>query len=474
MATLPVGVEAVQKQLDEVLKSRGFARNQRLSGFLRFIVERHLEGRDRELKESVIGIEVFGRKPDYDPKLDPIVRTEARRLRARLNDYYKREGAQAVVMIDLPKGGYVPAVRPAEHVLQSAAAGERSPRLRLGKWSLAAGLLATMAVVVTLMGLRMRAAHRAQPFANSPVYDIYLQARAAEMRPSTSGVELALELFEQAIAKDPSFAPAYAGVAAMEAARSGFDRFTPPERAAMIAKGWTAARKAIQLDPLLPDAQEGLAMMQARVAQWRPAEASFRHAIQLSPRDALWRNHFAAFLLLPLGRIDEAIQQELIAERLDAQFLDPHHVLGLAFRAAGRFDDADLHCHRLAQDDRQMSGCWAERFLHQGRADEALRILETAWNDNLLKMGAESLGVAYARAGRREDAERIAAIVPRPSQKAFIFAALGDKDRAFETLDRMIPMGPTRIGRDLIAPEFAVLRGDPRLNTIRKKLGLPE
>ena len=71
MATLPVGVEAVQKQLDEVLKSRGFARNERLSRFLRFIVERHLEGRDRELKESVIGIEVFGRKPTMTPSSIP-------------------------------------------------------------------------------------------------------------------------------------------------------------------------------------------------------------------------------------------------------------------------------------------------------------------------------------------------------------------------------------------------------------------
>src|SRR5579863_10781872 len=104
MATPPVGMEAVQKQLDEVLRSPGFARNERLSGFLRFIVERHLEGRDRELKESVIGIEVFGRKPDYNPKRDPIVRTEARRLRERLRTYYEDAGAKDAIKIELPKG----------------------------------------------------------------------------------------------------------------------------------------------------------------------------------------------------------------------------------------------------------------------------------------------------------------------------------------------------------------------------------
>jgi hypothetical protein len=103
--------EAVRKELANVLNSPGFARNERLSRFLRFIVKRHLEGRDVELKESVIAIEVYGRQPDYNPKLDPIVRTEARRLRVRLSDYYKGVGADAAVIIDLPKGGYVPGIR---------------------------------------------------------------------------------------------------------------------------------------------------------------------------------------------------------------------------------------------------------------------------------------------------------------------------------------------------------------------------
>jgi hypothetical protein len=97
------------------------------------------------------------------------------------------------------------------------------------------------------------------------------------------------------------------------------------------------------------------------------------------------------------------------------------------------------------------------------------------WSGHLLEPGAQSVGIAYARAGRRKDAERIAALVPRYASKAQIFAALGDKDRAFEVLDLMIPMGPTRIGRDfLISPNFALLRGDPRLRVLRKKVGLPE
>src|SRR5260370_677481 len=106
-------LKAARRQLCRVLESSGFTRNERLSRFLRFLVERHLEGRDAELKESVIGTEVFGRRPDYDPKHDAIVRTEAGRLRARLGEYYLGQGTSDELIIELPKGGYVPVIRPA-------------------------------------------------------------------------------------------------------------------------------------------------------------------------------------------------------------------------------------------------------------------------------------------------------------------------------------------------------------------------
>jgi len=74
----------VRAGLARILASDGFARNARMSQFLAFLVDRHLSGRDEELKESLIAHEVFGRRPDYDPKQDSIVRTEAARLRGRL------------------------------------------------------------------------------------------------------------------------------------------------------------------------------------------------------------------------------------------------------------------------------------------------------------------------------------------------------------------------------------------------------
>src|SRR5215471_4119937 len=112
--TVEVESVAARTQLERVLSSSGFARNERLSRFLRFLVEQHLEGKDDELKESVIGVEIFGRAPDYNPKRDAIVRTEASRLRARLNEYYVDAGKDDSLVIELPKGGYVPVIRPSQ------------------------------------------------------------------------------------------------------------------------------------------------------------------------------------------------------------------------------------------------------------------------------------------------------------------------------------------------------------------------
>ncbi len=141
MPAVELNAGAIRHHLDKVLGSPVFERNRRLSRFLRLTVERHLEGRDHELKESVIGTEIFGRKPDYDPKSDSIVRTEARRLRALLNEYYLRDGQGDALVVELPKGGYVPVLR------QSAAALEswnRQQKRRPWVWlklALAAGLL---------------------------------------------------------------------------------------------------------------------------------------------------------------------------------------------------------------------------------------------------------------------------------------------------------------------------------------------
>jgi TolB-like protein len=103
--------EAVRRAVDQVTASSRFADSQRMARFLRFAVEESLQGNGGRLKEIVIGAEVFDRGADYDPRLDPIVRVEARRLRAKLLAYYENEGKDDELKIEFPKGTYQPVFR---------------------------------------------------------------------------------------------------------------------------------------------------------------------------------------------------------------------------------------------------------------------------------------------------------------------------------------------------------------------------
>src|SRR6185436_11875684 len=99
---------ALLEQLDHILASATFQQCDRLKRFLGFIVVESIAGRRNELKEYVIGVQVFGKEDVFDPRTDPIVRVQARRLRAKLERYYHEEGRADELIIELPKGGYAP------------------------------------------------------------------------------------------------------------------------------------------------------------------------------------------------------------------------------------------------------------------------------------------------------------------------------------------------------------------------------
>ena len=118
-----LSAESVRTQLRKILSSSTFARSERLARFLNFTVEQTLAGRGDHLKEFVIGVEVFDKNEKYDPRMDPIVRVEARRLREKLRKYYSTEGAEDALYIDFPTGAYVPLVKTRDATQVAAAAG---------------------------------------------------------------------------------------------------------------------------------------------------------------------------------------------------------------------------------------------------------------------------------------------------------------------------------------------------------------
>jgi len=112
--------QSVEDQLQRILASNFFVQSARMNRFLRLAVEYTLAGRADELKEYLIGVEVFDREPSYDPRVDPIVRVEARRLRSKLQRYYESHGASDDLIIELPKGRYAA-------VFRSKAADQQPP-----------------------------------------------------------------------------------------------------------------------------------------------------------------------------------------------------------------------------------------------------------------------------------------------------------------------------------------------------------
>jgi tetratricopeptide (TPR) repeat protein len=223
-----------------------------------------------------------------------------------------------------------------------------------------------------------------------------------------------------------------------------------------------AAEKAIRFDPLLSEAHQAFGNIYARDGQWAHSEKSFRRAIELEPSNSLAYSDLTLGLLLPLGRIEEGVHEMQIAEKTDPLSPWVQSSLAWALLSAGRYEEAASYCQKAAS-----ARCLGRARLAQGRIEEAIKLLATG--------DTQYLGYAYGRAGRREEAEKLAtAAAPNAFTQALTFAGLGDKERTLEALDRLASNGAVRVGRALNSPEFALLRGDPRVKTLRKRVGLPE
>ena len=124
-------------QLERILASKPFINSERLRRFLRIAVERALAGETETLKEYAIGRDVFDRDDQYDPRVDSIVRVEARRLRSKLQLYYGKQGAGDPVRIVIQRGSYVPAFRRAEPPAMAGAPAAAAANLDLDRRAVA-------------------------------------------------------------------------------------------------------------------------------------------------------------------------------------------------------------------------------------------------------------------------------------------------------------------------------------------------
>lgn len=310
---------------------------------------------------------------------------------------------------------------------------------------------------------------------NLEAYELYLKGRSLVRRDMPDRWK-AVALFEQVIGRDPAYAPAYAGLASAWADLSFNAMGIPPDEG--YARMRPAAETAIQLDPLLAEAHAALGLVHSRDREWPRAESAFQRAIELNPNLALIRVYFVDSTLFPQGRLQEALKQLESAARADPLSTEVRRVQANVQISAGRYDAAIANVREMlvAQPDEYppLPSLLARALLQTGQVTEAIALHEGVAQQERGEGNQGWLGYAYAIAGRRAEAERLAdANVNFPARQAPIYGGLGEKDRAFDALERMAATKDPRVGAFLTYPELAVTRGDPRADALRKKLGFP-
>lgn len=333
-------------------------------------------------------------------------------------------------------------------------------------------------VEVTVTGEERARLSAARPV-SPEVYESYLQGLVAKGNDKAE-VEKRIAYFDEAIRKDPTFAPAYVGLAdAYGKLGTVFIGAPPSETRPRVI---SAARKALELDPDLADAHVLLASMYTRQWKWAEAEAEYRRALDLNPNDAAAHEGFSDWLLSH-GRMEEALAWARRARDLDPLGTSGH-TIGWTLFNAHRYDEAIGEFRdvlTVRPDDRLplMPLGWALICNHQ--AEEAIPELEMAASVTDSSPGVISALIwAYAHAGRRADAVRLLGKLKKRQQTGYVpagafvhaYLGLGDNDEAFAWFERAYKEQSNILIYLKVFPPYDSLRGDPRFQGLVRRVGL--
>lgn len=569
MSAGPQKDAGVREQLERVLASATFRQVDRLKRFLSFIVTEAIAGRGDQLKEYVIGVQVFDKESSFDPRADPIVRVQARRLRARLMRYYREEARPGELVLELPKGGYAPTFRPHEPssatkrsiaaalvqqntiaVLPFAdysAAGDLGcfcqavrqevitalaglDTLRVLAWDPHDANLANdprqavttlhAALVVTgsirSFGDKLRVTtqiidgasgsylwsepldFRAPDFAaqeavaqgvikklqagtmsagtvrgrrstdNLAARNLYLQGRYHMNQRTEEGLRKAVEFFERAIVEDSHYALAHSGLADGYGLLTHYGVFGPAD---VWTKAASSAASAVMLDPDSSEAHTSLAHVKSTQDwDWHGAESEFQLAISLDPAYATARHWYAMSCLVPMGRLDEALDEMCMAQSLDPVSSIVARDLALVHLFRRDFDAALEQCdHAIELNPHFSPAYWALGLVQEQRKDfdEAAAAFQRAihLSPQTPRMQA-GLARTRALAGKRKEATEILRKLEMMSSQRYVspfeFAsmrfALDQTDLGFRWFEKACQ------DRSF---ELLWMRVDPRLDPVR-------
>ncbi len=402
-----VAADEVSSQVDRISRSEGFRKSERLRRFLQFTVERTLRGDVWQLREHVIAREVFDRPADFDPRVESIVRVEAKRLRRKLTDYYTLHGGNDSVVIEFRTGSYVPEIR--ENQLRTIH--------------------------------RPRTTDLTYGAPDGQSYARYLEAAREMNTPTVKHVSASLDRFLSLTADQPNFALAHSGLAEAYVSLAVLGA-RPPQQALDAAQ--VAARRSAELDPSLPQAFASLARV--RMFAYGETDAAIElanKAIERMPH-CVGAHVTRGLSLVILRREAEGLGALQRAVELGPFSVRANQALALAYDAADRPLEAEVW-YRAANALRPggfTSVLWGLHALSRKRPAEALNHVREYpdWASSAVALGIQ--GAVAAGSGDRKAAVRTLARLNEqfeggyadPLGSALIHLALGEEQQAASRL----------------------------------------
>ena len=433
----PVTPEAVQNEVAKILASEKFGRSKKLRRLLQFTVDQTLQGNADTLKEYVIGTEVLKKPDSYDPRRDSLVRVMASRLRVKLKEYYNNGGSEDPLVIELPKGKYVPRFQTRESLQ-------------------------------TEVGQKLRAR-------NVCSHATFLANKFTEESLNES-----VHYFQEAIEADSRLVAAHAGLAHVYSLQGFLGLRRPAE---VWAAARAAAKTALELDEMNSDAHLSLGMTEAFFA-WR-RHASDLHlgkAIETDPYSSaghLWR---ALTVLIPGEQLADARAEiEQARELSPAPFLSEARALTLYF--AEEYDAVlDLTEHAVHTEPGSIWLLWTRAMALAGRGwfqasvDLLIRLDQvTPGNPRILA----SLGYAYSLSKEPERVPQVEAMLDEwrhrgvwvsNYDRALMQVGLGNRTEALALLQLALQEREAWMPYLTVDPRLRPLSSEPEFIDIAKKV----
>jgi len=335
------------------------------------------------------------------------------------------------------------------------------------------------AIQVKLQPEEKRRMTQAQASIDPEAYEAYLKGRFYWSKRSAETSRKAVGYFEQAIERDPAYAPAYSGLSDTYRA---FDvqGLAPPREC--MPKAEAAARKALALDDTLAEAHASLAGVLYRYDwDWEGAEREFRLSLELEPNYAEGHRAYAVYLMT-VRRHEEALAEAQRARELSPLSLPINTELGLALVRLGRYDEAIEQLQKTLEIDPKPFRVYQTlAFAYEGKGDwpRAIEALEKRPGGGQGR-GNAWLGYAYAITGRQHEALEILAQIEKASQEryvspqvfAIVHLGLGNKEQAMAWLEKAYDERAFEV-LGFSGPLFDRLSGDPQFEDLLRRMRLP-